>query len=324
MTSEMQWALGIVATVFIGIIGIYITIYLARRNRIAFIKEICIGLFDSFVQTFPELEVLYEKQPVSQNPVLLKGAFVNTGSNDITPDMVERELRIVLPEGCHWRRSKIIYSPSNVTHVQNNKTERVFTLGLFRRDECIRFEALAEIPTQTGTNRKPAEVLEESLRFDHRIANTMEVKTQKLQFLRNNILNFILLELAVVVAVSGIMLAVQFFLLRNDARLVLSWMIDASKSIDVAITPKLDGTVDLKGINESFTTTIPLEKLFQGPSELRPRIINVANEHRRRRIWTFVILGVLWSVLVLFLFVRWRTIGWINRLFAQSQNALLR
>ena len=83
-TPNLLAIIGISATVVLGVYGIYLGFRTQRYpGRITFVKETCIGLFDSLVRNLPELSIQYDNEPVGENLVLLKGFILNTGTKDI-------------------------------------------------------------------------------------------------------------------------------------------------------------------------------------------------------------------------------------------------
>jgi hypothetical protein len=139
-TPTIVGVLGTIGTVSFGTWSVYFAL---RKHRypasITFVKESSIGLFESIVRNLPELDVLYNHKPVSENLVLLKGAFLNTGTKDITEDMVETKLTIKLPDGYRWLTAKPVLSSPNITptlKIQDSCFKDLeFTFRLFRCDE---------------------------------------------------------------------------------------------------------------------------------------------------------------------------------------------
>ena len=152
----------------------------------SFFREDCIGLFDSIVRNLPELSVQFNGVPVKENLVLLKGLFMNDGHKDISLAMVEQRLRAVLPEGYRWLTAKVVLSSPEVKASAQitSDTNLEFDLGLFRCGEILKFEALAEVPTGDTTKDwpPPSFRLERSLSFEHRIADTGNVKATSIPF----------------------------------------------------------------------------------------------------------------------------------------------
>jgi hypothetical protein len=150
-TSTILTIFGIIATAVFFALGTYLTVKRRYTAQITFIKEDSLGLFDSIVKNLPELAVLYRDNPVSQGLVLLKGFLLNTGAKDITEPMVEEPLSIKLPEGFQWLTGRVVSASSKVQAKVNVKpSELTLQTGLFRCNEHIRFEALAEVPIEEG------------------------------------------------------------------------------------------------------------------------------------------------------------------------------
>jgi hypothetical protein len=120
--SSVAWTVfGVLATILFGGWSLYYAI-VGRRypGRISFIQEDCIGLFDSIVRNFPEIVISYKNTPVGKDLVLLKGAFLNTGTKDVTKEMVAVPLTVALPAAHHWLTARVVAASmdviSSITH----------------------------------------------------------------------------------------------------------------------------------------------------------------------------------------------------------------
>jgi hypothetical protein len=94
--------------------------------------------------------------------------------------MVEQKLAFVLPSDFRWLTAKIVGSSGNVKAtiaIQDNSL--VFTTGLFRCNEFIRLQAIAETPIDAAAKDKKHETIEDRLEkaisITHRIADTQKV-----------------------------------------------------------------------------------------------------------------------------------------------------
>jgi hypothetical protein len=123
---DMQTALtvaGITATVVFGVWAIVIAIRYNRSVSITYAEDQAIALTDDITQNFPDLRIMFRGQPVSENLVLLKGYFINTGRRDITREMVEEKITLSLPEDFEWVECRVVESsPSlkaSVTKINN-------------------------------------------------------------------------------------------------------------------------------------------------------------------------------------------------------------
>jgi len=276
MNSGGLWTvLGLAATLLLGGWSIYLA-FLGRRypGRITFIQESCFGLFTSVVRNFPELVVSYQNAPVGQNLVLLKGAFLNSGTKDITPEMVADKLKVSLPVGYAWLTGKIVAtSPKIVASVEiPDKSKLSFNLGLFRSGECIRFDALAEVPVPPGSSASSADLagpeLSKALAFEHRIADTRKVDREEKSAnpIRRRASKTIFGLLCAMTIVCGGFLS--YLLLSDAGRLdaeLRYWLsVDDSKSLLVYVLPRTDGQVRVLGVTEKFDRVMSLESFFFG------------------------------------------------------------
>jgi hypothetical protein len=157
-------------------------------GQIIFFTEQIIDLFNAIVKDLPELVVLYKKDPVSPNLVLIKGALLNTGKIDISPTMIEMPITMTLPSGYRWLTAKIISSSPNVKAdlYQEDKQNIIIKSGLLRCNENIRLQALVEVSplssTEKGTKHESmSSRLEEAIRFSHRIANTRKIEKKEIR-----------------------------------------------------------------------------------------------------------------------------------------------
>lgn len=258
-----------VATISFGAWSLFYAI-VGRRypGRISFIQEGCIGLFDSIVRNFPELVISYENNPVGKNLVLLKGAFLNTGTKDITKEMVSGQLTIALPAAHHWLSARVVAaSPDVVSSIMHSREESrlAFDLGLFRSGEYVRFEALAVIPASEQSSREDAaQRLKEVLTFEHRIADTRKVEYKEIPPDRRRKRLSLITMLAGNVIIAGIGLVLGFWWgsPTQEGKLRFWLMANDSKSILVTIRPLADGNLRVNGVNEKFEATMPAETFF--------------------------------------------------------------
>lgn len=176
----MDWGsiIGIVATVVFGIWSVLL-FYKRQKypGQLSFFVEPSIRLFDDITKDIPLLTVSYKGDPVPKNLTITRGYLLNTGSKDITNEMVYQPLQIHLSEGYRWLEASGKTTVDDVEHAKiiDPKTVEV-SLGLFRRDEVIRFQGLIEV----GEGKYWLEKFE----FHHRIADTSHVTYHAIQMLK--------------------------------------------------------------------------------------------------------------------------------------------
>lgn len=173
---------GIAATVLLGVWAIIITVRYNRSVDITFALDQVIALTDDITQNFPDLTVQFRNQPVSDNLVLLKGYFINTGKKDISREMTEQQITLNVPVEFEWVECKVVKcSPSLKADAHiHGKAEIRLETGLWKVKEFFRFEALAKVPVvKVDPDNLPTDYptrrLMRALTFSHRIADSKEI-----------------------------------------------------------------------------------------------------------------------------------------------------
>lgn len=299
--------IGVIATVVLGVWSVSLAIKRRYPGHITFFADDSISLFDDIVRNLPDLEVLYKGRPVSQNLVLFKGILLNTGIVDITPQMVEQKLSIGLPEGFKWLEARVGSSSENVRAEVRviDDSSLVFDTGLFRCNEYIRFEALAEVPlrgaNEGGYSELPDLKLQESLNFTHRIANTRQVAQQSFRY---DSLSELLFMAGVILMITCIVIYLALSLREPYMDLTFLLKTDGDKIVEVRISPRSDGRLRVEGVNEQYNEMVSLSEFFSR-REWEPKVVA-----RSQGIWGDRFLEVsfflLLSVLVMVFFRRTR------------------
>lgn len=280
-TSTVLTIIGIIASVIFGGTGIYIVFKRRYSGEITFVKEDLIGLFDSIIRNLPELSILYNEEPVGQGLVLLKGAFLNTGSKDIAEVMVEEKLSLNLPKHYKWLTGKVVEtSPKVQAILKVSERNIILESGLFRCNEYIRFEALTEVPINEGENLDIEEKLEKALTITHRIADTKKVKMRELPDVRKSFRDFkkhLILPILVIILSLAIPLAFHFIGWPAETNFLIHT--NDNKTVKVRLVPRLDGTVKVIGVDQQYKEIVNASDFFQREG-LKPEIVP-ARELRR-------------------------------------------
>jgi hypothetical protein len=178
MLMVIDWSfcltvVGTIATVVFGIWAILLAKQRAYPGQMTYYAEPAIRLFHDITRNLPQITVSYKGQPAQKNLTVLRGYLVNTGSKDLTKEMVEKPLTIELADGYRWLEvsAKSAVNSEERAKIINPKTIEV-ELGLFRRDEFLRLDGLIEF--QEGKRWAGA------ICFEHRIADTGDVRWQQL------------------------------------------------------------------------------------------------------------------------------------------------
>lgn len=187
-TQTLIAVVGIIATIIFGIWAIAITIRYNRSVRITYADDQAIALTDDITHNFPNLSITYREQAVSENLVLLKGYFINSGKKDISREMVEQQITISLPDEYEWVECKVVEcSPSlKAVATKLDKTHISFDTGLWKSKEYMKFEALAKVPVIIADpehlpHEFPTLRLRKSLMFIHRVADLAKIDKTRVQ-----------------------------------------------------------------------------------------------------------------------------------------------
>lgn len=265
----MLTVFGLGATILFSLWTLYLVFKRRYPGRITFFKELSIGLYDTIAKDLPELDLLYKKNPVAENHVLLKGAFLNTGSIDITSSIVEIPITIKLPNEYKWLAAKIVSGSDNIqAKVEFNEQSLIIKSGLFRSKEYIRFQALAQVPLKDDNSGEISHIaigerLEEALQFDHRIASTRKIDKQDIES-RSRIAKLLTWRLTFlgIAAISLIALAVTYYIGVRSGEFVYSFIPEKGKILQVKIQPLADGSIKVKGIDRKYSEILQPEEFF--------------------------------------------------------------
>ena len=273
-TSTIVTVIGVIITLIASGLGIHLMLKRRYTGQITFVREASLGLFDSIVKNLPELSVLYKEKPVGQGLVLLKGAILNNGSRDITEAMIEEKLSFNLPEGFKWLTAKVVSASPKVhgrVFVSTNKI--TFETGLFRCNEHIRFEALAEVPIEEDDTDDVENKLEKGLEITHRIADTKKVDTRELPNLSRSAKQLRRGLTALIFAVACAVVIIGWYhFLGWPAKTNFIITTEHNKTIEVRIVSKLDGTIKVRGVDEKYEEIVSINDFFQKEG-LRPKVV---------------------------------------------------
>jgi hypothetical protein len=290
---------GVISSLVFGVMGIYFAVRKQKYpGEITFIKENTVSLFDEIVEHVENLQIIYKNQPIQRNLVLLTGHLLNTGSIDITQEKVKENLMAILPEGYKWLESRIIATSSGIeAHLSiPQENELCFNLGLFRRDETISFQALAQIPP-SESEEEIADIFDKVLRWQHRIAETKN-NIQKTTYSPNRYSKTYWF-LTVIFSVFTIT-APLIFLIPQLWPICINYEITTKDNhrILVRLVPHLKGPSDITGIDTKYEEKIDFEKFL---SEYNPKPVLSSDKLTDRPIIVFMIM--MYPILGIFLFV---------------------
>ncbi len=294
-TQTILAVAGIVATVLIGFWAIVMALRYHRSVQITYAHDHAIALIDDITQNFPELKVLFRDQPVSDNLVLLKGYFINTGRKDISSEMTEKPITLKLPTDFEWIECKVVEcSPSmKVTATIAGNNEILLETGLWKVKEYIKIEALAKVPVVKADPDNlpkdyPTSRLLNVLKFPHRIADSksiLETGVPRREFRASRFYKNRWWVMAVFAVVFGAsFLCMDYFF--PDRTINWRLPIDGQERV---MSLRVKGDRVLLTEKDGFEKKFTLQE-FDQISDKHPEIVTKNN-------WFFIISGVLYVVL---------------------------
>lgn len=167
--------LGIVISIVAGaIIAFLIAKWQMKKNKIVHFTINSYDIGKGLHDVFPEFELQYLGDTLSNEVRVLRGGFINVGYNDIDALNGKSDIKMLLPKNCSVKAIKI---PSlanglkvNVTVDNDNKNVVLWGIdGIFISDEHFEYIAIVEVPENIGD-------LDATLAFQHRIKNTKEIQ----------------------------------------------------------------------------------------------------------------------------------------------------
>lgn len=268
--SELLAWLGLAATVFFGGASVYLVVRRRYTNRLTFLIEKEISLFDDIVRNLPELSVTYNGAPVSENLVLLKGVILNLGDRDITPEMVSKPLEVVVPEGFAWRTAKVVASSEDVkaTTAINDCQRLALGLGLFRRNEYLALEAVAEVSSAvpiSGAKQPQRLRLSSQLTFQHRIADTAAVEVRPFPVPATRRLRFVAFIISIYILLISLLPYFSRYVFKDGEFRYVATI--GGRPVELQARPSSDGTIKLREPDGDFREEVNLagfKQMVQG------------------------------------------------------------
>jgi hypothetical protein len=214
--------------------------------------------------------------------VLLKGYIMNTGSKDITPDMVEEPLALKLQEGFKWLDAKAIPYKTQVkaSLAIKDDTTAEFNFGLFRVDELVKFEALAEVPAgqpelENNKQESAKQKLKDSMHFVHRIADTRKIIASRLPLLlpfKGFIIIFSIVILLCLgcIGFSGFMVSTKGGLGQKELHFIIKT--ESGDTVETKIDVARDGMLVIKGVDSRLERRQSATDFFAG-ANWEPKVV---------------------------------------------------
>lgn len=180
MIGIILGVIGIVITCAFGLYSIWI--YKKSKNTVSlqFRNRECYSLFSEDVNRL-NIEISYNKKPLSNTLILLKARLINNGKVDIDKNRIFNPLKIKSNSDFKWLEATITsHSIGATTDIQiSNKNEIQIEWDLLKKDEYIEIEALAENIGSDNSESEKAIEFYNGLVFDYRITDLNSIQNEK-------------------------------------------------------------------------------------------------------------------------------------------------
>lgn len=196
----------ILSVIFSSLIAFLIAIWQMKKNKIVHFSINSYDIGKGLSNEFPEFRLHYNDDMLSDNVMVLKGGFMNTGRNDINSLKGENDIKLILPDECKIKAFTLFPSTEDLSVTANidDGKENILNFGvseIFKSDEYFRYTAIIE----TGTEIKS---LHNKLKFNHRISNTDKIKNvyiglQRIQFRKKYFKMMIYFLVLMVLLIAG-------------------------------------------------------------------------------------------------------------------------
>lgn len=169
----------IISVILSSVLAIFITSYFTRKqmkkNEITHFSINSYDVGKGLHNEFPQFKLTYDNKELSNQVLVLKGGFINTGRNDITGLRNNSDINIILPNECSLREIKIkqLSKDLGVTVCKKDATN-IISFGIDEKlmsGESFEYTAIIE-------TTKEIKNLHRKIEFKHRIPNTSQIRNE--------------------------------------------------------------------------------------------------------------------------------------------------
>lgn len=164
--------LGVILT-----IGTIVVSYWKKKYQISHYQINSYEIGNGLSNIFPDFQLHYKNDVLSNNVNVLQGGFINTGRNDIGNANEEIFIKLFLPEDCIVKAVKVspLVRGLSVEPVETDENKNAIMkneisfkiIGLFKSNECFDYSAIIE-------SAKTISFFDDDLQFEHRIKDVNE------------------------------------------------------------------------------------------------------------------------------------------------------
>jgi len=206
MIGTLLSIIGVIITICFGIYSIWFNKKNKRKVSLEFKKKECYSLFKDDVSRL-NIEMSYNKKPVSSSLMLLKAKLVNNGQGDIDKSRIYKPLKLIADKNFKWLEAKITNKPDGAISELEilNENELKVEWDLLKAEESIEFEALIEIKNVENSVVDNASVFYDTLTFDYRITDLNSIQEEKPK--SDNFFNMIVYPFLIIIILMGFMIS---------------------------------------------------------------------------------------------------------------------
>jgi len=254
---------GVLATLAFGIYQIWVYKRKKRIVSIEFKSKECYSLFSDDVRRL-NIEVSYNKEPISSALILLKAQIINNGLGDIDRNRIYKPLKIISSNEFKWLESRITFQPpgatTNIELITQNEIQ--IDWDLLKSKEFIEIEALIEIKDHNTIDEDKAVNFLKGITFDYRITDLNSIHKQDPILRDENEFKYRFLKtVATAVIGVGLLIVILSFVpvspFFSEKRFEYVISIDSTKTYGSLLITKKDSIeVIISNTNEKTKMTI--------------------------------------------------------------------
>lgn len=167
----------VISIILTSIIAIVITWYFTRKqmkkNEITHFSINSYDVGKGLKNEFPQFKLTYEDKELSNEVLVLKGGFINSGRNDIIGLKNDADINIILPEECSLKEIHVkqLSNDLGVKACKNKEKANIISFGIddkFMSGESFEYSAIIEATKEISN-------LHRKIEFKHRIPNTSKI-----------------------------------------------------------------------------------------------------------------------------------------------------
>jgi len=171
---------GIVITIGFGIYSVVIYKKSRKTVNLEFENKECYSLFRDDVNRL-NIELSYNKKPITSTLILLKARLKNNGQVDIDKNRIYNPLKIISSPDFKWLEATVISKPNGASasiKIIDSHNIQV-NWDLLKKDEFIDLEALSETTENKDLGGEKSLEFYNSLKFDYRITDLGPIYKEK-------------------------------------------------------------------------------------------------------------------------------------------------